>query len=223
MRGDEALKSLDFLERGLKLPTPARARAEDRLLLRPARSCARASSSSRRAARARRVLLRRGVRDGRRARRGDARSSRSTRARSPSRSARVRAQANGLGERDQVHRSATRATRWPRPRRVRPGHRRPAAPGADAGRARAGARRVREARRERVPRDDARAASLVFCSCSAAVDLAALTRALAQGRDARERAGDRARAMVPGRRSPGAAAFGEGLYLKALVAHVEAR
>ena len=43
---------------------------------------------------------------------------------------------------------------------------------------------------------------LVLCSCSAAVDLAALTRALATGATHAERAGDGARAMVPGRGSP---------------------
>jgi len=62
---------------------------------------------------------------------------------------------------------------------------------------------------------------LVLCSCSAAVDLVALTRALATGA---VRAN--ARAVVLERAFQGAdhpvpAAFGEGLYLKALIARVE--
>lgn len=64
---------------------------------------------------------------------------------------------------------------------------------------------------------------VVLCSCSAAVDLVALTRALATG----ARRGD-FRATVLERWFQGAdhpvpAAFGEGLYLKALIAHIEAR
>jgi 23S rRNA (cytosine1962-C5)-methyltransferase len=64
---------------------------------------------------------------------------------------------------------------------------------------------------------------LVFCSCSAAVDLLALTRALAQG-------ATRANVQVTvlerwfqGADHPVPAAFGEGLYLKALIARVEAK
>jgi len=64
---------------------------------------------------------------------------------------------------------------------------------------------------------------LVLCSCSAAVDLTALTRALATG-------AVRANAEVTvlerwfqGADHPVPAAFGEGLYLKALIARVEAR
>jgi 23S rRNA (cytosine1962-C5)-methyltransferase len=64
---------------------------------------------------------------------------------------------------------------------------------------------------------------LVFCSCSGAVDLSALTRSLAIGA---MRAG--AQAFVVERHFQGAdhpvsAAFGEGLYLKALVARIESR
>ncbi len=64
---------------------------------------------------------------------------------------------------------------------------------------------------------------LVLCSCSGAVDLAALTRALATGA-VRANVG----ALVIERSFQGAdhpvpAAFGEGLYLKALVARVEPR
>jgi len=64
---------------------------------------------------------------------------------------------------------------------------------------------------------------LVLCSCSAAVDLTALTRSLAIGA---MRAG--AQAFVVERHFQGAdhpvsAAFGEGLYLKALVARIESR
>ncbi len=64
---------------------------------------------------------------------------------------------------------------------------------------------------------------LVLCSCSAAVDLGALTRALAQGAT---RANVRATVLerwFQGADHPVPAAFGEGLYLKALVAHVERR
>lgn len=64
---------------------------------------------------------------------------------------------------------------------------------------------------------------LVLCSCSAAVDLLALTRALAQGAT---RANVRATVLerwFQGADHPVPAAFGEGLYLKALVAHVEPR
>lgn len=64
---------------------------------------------------------------------------------------------------------------------------------------------------------------LVLCSCSAAVDLGALTRALAQGAT---RANLRATVLerwFQGADHPVPAAFGEGLYLKALVAHVERR
>jgi len=64
---------------------------------------------------------------------------------------------------------------------------------------------------------------LVFCSCSAAVDLSALTRALATGATRAN-----VRATVLERWFQGAdhlvpAAFGEGLYLKALIAHVDMR
>jgi 23S rRNA (cytosine1962-C5)-methyltransferase len=64
---------------------------------------------------------------------------------------------------------------------------------------------------------------LVMCSCSSAVDLQALTRSLAIGA---MRAG--AQAFVVERHFQGAdhpvsAAFGEGLYLKALVARIESR
>jgi 23S rRNA (cytosine1962-C5)-methyltransferase len=64
---------------------------------------------------------------------------------------------------------------------------------------------------------------LVLCSCSAAVDLGALTRALAQGAT---RANVRATVLerwFQGADHPVPAAFGEGLYLKALVAHVDRR
>jgi 23S rRNA (cytosine1962-C5)-methyltransferase len=64
---------------------------------------------------------------------------------------------------------------------------------------------------------------VVFCSCSAAVDLQALTRALAQGAT---RANVRATVLerwFQGADHPVPAAFGEGLYLKALIAHVDKR
>ena len=64
---------------------------------------------------------------------------------------------------------------------------------------------------------------LVYCSCSAAVDLTALTRSLAIGA---MRAGTQAFVVerhFQGADHPVSAAFGEGLYLKALVARVESR
>lgn len=64
---------------------------------------------------------------------------------------------------------------------------------------------------------------LVFCSCSAAVDLAALTRALATGA---VRANTQAIVLerwFQGLDHPVPAAFAEGLYLKALIARVEPR
>jgi 23S rRNA (cytosine1962-C5)-methyltransferase len=64
---------------------------------------------------------------------------------------------------------------------------------------------------------------VIVCSCSAAVDLQALTRALAQGAT---RANVDATVMerwFQGADHPVPAAFGEGLYLKALIAHVDAR
>jgi len=65
--------------------------------------------------------------------------------------------------------------------------------------------------------------TLVFCSCSAAVDLSALTRALAIGA---QRANVQAIVLerhFQGPDHPVPAAFGEGLYLKALVARMEPR
>jgi 23S rRNA (cytosine1962-C5)-methyltransferase len=64
---------------------------------------------------------------------------------------------------------------------------------------------------------------LVLCSCSAAIDLHALTRSLAIGA---MRAGMQAFVFdrcFQGADHPVSAAFGEGLYLKALLARVEAR
>lgn len=64
---------------------------------------------------------------------------------------------------------------------------------------------------------------LVLCSCSAAVDVTALTRALATGAT---RAAVQATVLerwFQGADHPVPAAFGEGLYLKALIARIEAR
>jgi 23S rRNA (cytosine1962-C5)-methyltransferase len=64
---------------------------------------------------------------------------------------------------------------------------------------------------------------VVFCSCSAAVDLTALTRMLAMGA---MRANVQATVLerwFQGADHPVPAAFGEGLYLKALIARVDAR
>jgi 23S rRNA (cytosine1962-C5)-methyltransferase len=64
---------------------------------------------------------------------------------------------------------------------------------------------------------------LVLCSCSAAVDLSALTRALATGA---VRANVNALVIeraFQGADHPVPAAFGEGLYLKALIARIEPR
>ena len=65
--------------------------------------------------------------------------------------------------------------------------------------------------------------TLVLCSCSAAVDLAALTRSLAIGA---LHAGRQAFVMerhFQGADHPVSAAFGEGLYLTAVVARLEPR
>jgi len=64
---------------------------------------------------------------------------------------------------------------------------------------------------------------LVLCSCSAAVDLGALTRALAQGATRANVSATVLERWFQGADHPVPAAFGEGLYLKALVAHVERR
>ncbi len=64
---------------------------------------------------------------------------------------------------------------------------------------------------------------LVLCSCSAAVDLAALTRTLATGA---RRANVEATVLERGFQGadhPTSAAFGEGLYLKWILAHIEPR
>jgi 23S rRNA (cytosine1962-C5)-methyltransferase len=64
---------------------------------------------------------------------------------------------------------------------------------------------------------------VVLCSCSAAVDIGALTRALAEGA---ARAGKEALVLerhFQGADHPVPAAFPEGLYLKSLLARVEAR
>ena len=64
---------------------------------------------------------------------------------------------------------------------------------------------------------------LVFCSCSAAVDLHAHTRALAQGATRANVSVTVLERWFQGADHPVPAAFGEGLYLKALIARVEAR
>lgn len=64
---------------------------------------------------------------------------------------------------------------------------------------------------------------VVFCSCSAAVDLQALTRTLAQGATRANVDATVLERWFQGADHPVPAAFGEGLYLKALIAHVTAR
>jgi 23S rRNA (cytosine1962-C5)-methyltransferase len=64
---------------------------------------------------------------------------------------------------------------------------------------------------------------LVLCSCSAAVDLAALTRALAAGATRVNMDAVVLERWFQGADHPVPAAFGEGLYLKALIARVDAR
>jgi 23S rRNA (cytosine1962-C5)-methyltransferase len=64
---------------------------------------------------------------------------------------------------------------------------------------------------------------IVLCSCSAAVDLLALTRALAQGATRANVDATVLERWFQGADHPVPAAFGEGLYLKALIARVEAR
>ncbi len=64
---------------------------------------------------------------------------------------------------------------------------------------------------------------LVVCSCSAAVDLGALTRALATGATKVNTEATVLERWFQGADHPVPAAFGEGLYLKALIARVDAR
>jgi 23S rRNA (cytosine1962-C5)-methyltransferase len=64
---------------------------------------------------------------------------------------------------------------------------------------------------------------LVLCSCSAAVDLTALTRALATGATRASVQATVLERWFQGADHPVPAAFGEGLYLKALIARIEAR
>jgi 23S rRNA (cytosine1962-C5)-methyltransferase len=64
---------------------------------------------------------------------------------------------------------------------------------------------------------------IVLCSCSAAVDLTALTRALATGATRASAQAVVLERWFQGPDHPVPAAFGEGLYLKALIARVEAR
>jgi 23S rRNA (cytosine1962-C5)-methyltransferase len=64
---------------------------------------------------------------------------------------------------------------------------------------------------------------LVLCSCSAAVDLHALTRALAQGATRANVQAVVLERWFQGADHPVSAAFGDGLYLKALIARVDAR
>jgi 23S rRNA (cytosine1962-C5)-methyltransferase len=64
---------------------------------------------------------------------------------------------------------------------------------------------------------------IVLCSCSAAVDLAALTRALATGAIRAHTDATVLERWFQGADHPVPAAFGEGLYLKALLARVEPR
>ncbi len=64
---------------------------------------------------------------------------------------------------------------------------------------------------------------LVICSCSAAVDLTALTRALATGATRASVEATVLERWFQGADHPVPAAFGEGLYLKALIARIEPR
>lgn len=64
---------------------------------------------------------------------------------------------------------------------------------------------------------------VVVCSCSAAVDLFALTRALAQGATRANVTATVLERWFQGPDHPVPAAFGEGLYLKSILARVEAR
>jgi 23S rRNA (cytosine1962-C5)-methyltransferase len=64
---------------------------------------------------------------------------------------------------------------------------------------------------------------LVFCSCSAAVDLGSLTRALASGANRANMQATVLERWFQGADHPVPAAFAEGLYLKALVARLDAR
>jgi len=63
----------------------------------------------------------------------------------------------------------------------------------------------------------------VLCSCSAAVDLTALTRTLATGATRANVQATVLERWFQGPDHPVPSAFGEGLYLKALVARVDSR
>ncbi len=65
--------------------------------------------------------------------------------------------------------------------------------------------------------------TVVLCSCSAAVDLTALTRALATGATRANVEAIVLERWFQGADHPVPAAFGEGLYLKALIARIEGR
>jgi 23S rRNA (cytosine1962-C5)-methyltransferase len=64
---------------------------------------------------------------------------------------------------------------------------------------------------------------VVLCSCSAAVDLLALTRALAQGATRANVTATVLERLFQGPDHPVPAAFGEGLYLKSVIARVGER
>jgi 23S rRNA (cytosine1962-C5)-methyltransferase len=64
---------------------------------------------------------------------------------------------------------------------------------------------------------------VVLCSCSAAIDLAALTRALATGATHANMEATVLERWYQGADHPVPAAFGEGLYLKSIIARVDAR
>ena len=178
------------------LPHPARARPEDGLLLRSA-----LAPGARRAARARASASSTptpswALSPSRRRAAGRARSSRSTRARVGPRGRRgVRGARTASGDRVKFVKEDARRALAEAQRLLRPGRRRSAAAGADARGARAGAPRVHQARRERVPRGatGGPAGPLLVLGRGGSHGADAGAR---DGRHARRRAGHGARAMV---------------------------
>ena len=193
------------------LPAAARARSEDRLLLRPAPAPGTRRDARARQARARCVLATSGRSRSPRRAAGRPRSSPSTRARWPLEVGAECARANGVGRQGEVREAgraarARRGARGVRPRRrsTRRGWRR------RAGRASRRSWRTRSSPRTGAARRGP-GGILVLCSCSAAVDLGALTRALAQGATRANVQATVLERWFQGADHPVPAAFGEGL------------
>ena len=203
------------------LSIPARARSEDGLLLRPAPAPRARRAARARAACARRVLVHWRVRDCRGARRGEG-GRRGRRERARHRGGRRVRPLNGVADRVTfVKEDARRALADAKgafdlviadPPRLAPTR---------------GSRDHALVAYSKLAENACRATRpggiVVVCSCSAAVDLTALTRALATGATRANVQATVLERWFQGADHPVPAAFGEGLYLKALIARIEAR